>query len=333
MTTLRQRMIDAMVLRGFRPRTQVSYLRAVSQLARHYHRSPELITDKEVQAYLLHLVRDRQLARTSVNQVSSATRFLICEVLGQADRRSRIPMALTPQRLPELLSRAEVAAVLAAPISLKARTLLMTAYATGMRVSELCNLRGCDIDSSPDRMCIRVVAGKGGHDRYSLLTPELLEQLRLYWRQCRRHARPEDWLFPARLDPSKALDTHSAGHYFHIARNAAGIDKVGGIHTLRHYSVSGNMPSDLGNGRSSRGMHATLKPFRSAYSVASERLEEGEQLVVGQPKPRPHQRIEADLHRRQHWVVSIDSCPSSKAITAGSTPACSNSIAVVWRRT
>ena len=100
----------------------------------------------------------------------------------------------------------------------------MTAYATGMRVSELCSLRGCDIDSSPDRMCIRVVAGKGGHDRYSLLTPELLEQLRLYWRQCRSHARPEDWLFPARLDPSKALDTRSAGRYFHIARNAAGID-------------------------------------------------------------------------------------------------------------
>ncbi len=234
MTALRQRMIDAMVLRGFRPRTQVSYLRAVSQMARHYHRSPELITDQEVQAYLLHLVRDRQLARSSVNQVSCATRFLICEVLGQADRRSRIPMALTPQRLPEVLSRAEVAAVLAAPLSLKAHTLLMTAYATGMRVSELCNLRGCDIDSSPDRMCIRVVEGKGGHDRYSLLTPELLEQLRLYWRQCRRHARAEDWLFPARLDPSKALDTRSAGRYFHIARNAAGIDKVGGIHTLRH---------------------------------------------------------------------------------------------------
>jgi integrase/recombinase XerD len=119
MTTLRQRMIDGLFWRGFRPRTQVSYRRAVSQMARHYHRSPELITDQEVQAYLLHLVCDRQLARTSVNQVSSAAGFLICDVLGQADRRSRIPMALTPQRLPEVLSRAEVAAVLAAPISLK----------------------------------------------------------------------------------------------------------------------------------------------------------------------------------------------------------------------
>jgi integrase len=90
----------------------------------------------------------------------------------------------------------------------------MTAYATGMRVSELCNLRGCDIDSSPDRMCIRVVAGEGGHDRYSLLTPELLEQLRLYWRQCRHHARPEDWLFPARetlIYPGQARWSPRAG--------------------------------------------------------------------------------------------------------------------------
>ena len=78
-------------------------------------------------------------------------------------------------------------------------------------------------------MCIRVVAGKGGHDRYSLLSPELLEQLRLYWRLCRRHARAEDWVFRARLERSKALDTRSAGRYFYAARNAAGIAKVGGI--------------------------------------------------------------------------------------------------------
>ena len=148
MTPLRQRMIDAMELRGFRPRTQESYLRVVAQMARHYHRTPELITDQEVQAYLLHLVRERHLARSSVNQASSAVRFLVCEVLGQTERRLRIPMGHTPQRLPEVLSRAEVAAVLAAPMSMKARTLLMTAYASGLRVSELCRLRGCDIDSA-----------------------------------------------------------------------------------------------------------------------------------------------------------------------------------------
>jgi hypothetical protein len=104
MPTLRQRMLDAMVLRGFRPRTRVSHLRAVAQMASHYHRSPERITDEEIKAYLLHLVKDCRLVRASVNhnQASSAVRFLVCEVLGQADRRSRIPMALTPQKLPDV---------------------------------------------------------------------------------------------------------------------------------------------------------------------------------------------------------------------------------------
>jgi integrase/recombinase XerD len=304
MTTLRQRMIDAMVLRGFRPRTQVSYLRAVSQMARHYHRSPDLITDEEMQAYLLHLVRDRHLARTSVNQVSSAVRFLVCEVLGQADRRSRIPMALTPQKLPAVLSREEVAAVLAAPMSIKARTFLMTAYATGMRVSELCNLRGCDIDSSPDRMCIRVVAGKGGHDRYSLLTPELLEQLRLYWRRCRRHARLEDWLFPARLDPSKPLDTRSAGRYFYAARNAAGVSKVGGIHTLRHcfatHLLEGGVDLNsisqlLGHAKLSTTSRY-LRMARPGFSAGDHALALLEQLpklkhkAASSPPPKPKQK-------------------------------------------
>jgi integrase/recombinase XerD len=304
MTALRQRMIDAMVLRGFRPRTQESYLRVISQVARHYHRSPDLITDEEMQAYLLHLVRDRHLARTSVNQVSSAVRFLVCEVLGQADRRSRIPMALTPQKLPAVLSREEVAAVLAAPMSIKARTFLMTAYATGMRVSELCNLRGCDIDSSPDRMCIRVVAGKGGHDRYSLLTPELLEQLRLYWRRCRRHARLEDWLFPARLDPSKPLDTRSAGRYFYAARNAAGVSKVGGIHTLRHcfatHLLEGGVDLNsisqlLGHAKLSTTSRY-LRMARPGFSAGDHALALLEQLpklkhkAASSPPPKPKQK-------------------------------------------
>jgi integrase/recombinase XerD len=92
--------------------------------------------------------------------------------------------------------------MLAAPMSLKARTLLMTACATGMRESELRNLRGCDINSAPGRMCIRVVQGKGGQDRYGLLNAEQLDQLRLYWRTCRRHASGADWLFPAGSNPS-----------------------------------------------------------------------------------------------------------------------------------
>ena len=184
MTPLRLRMLDAMVLRGFAARTQETYLIAVGQMARYHHCSPELLSDEQIQAYLLYLLQERHRSRSTVNITSCAMRFLVCEVLGQTERRPRIPMGRNPQRLPEVLSRAEVAALLAVPMSPKARTFLMTAYASGLRVSELCQLRGCDIDSAADRMCIRVVQGKGGQDRYGLLTPELLDQLRLYWRTC-----------------------------------------------------------------------------------------------------------------------------------------------------
>ncbi len=234
MTPLRQRMIDAMVLRGLAARTQETYLWNVAQLARHYRQSPERLSDEQVQAYLLFLLQERHLSRSTVNQASCSVRFLICDVLGQTERRLQIPMGRSPQRLPELLTRAEVAALLGAAGSLKARTLLMTAYASGLRVSELCALRGCDIDSAPDRMCIRVVQGKGGRDRYSLLTPDLLAQLRLYWRTCRAHAAATGWLFAGHHDPSRALDTSSAQRFYYLARDAAGIPKLGGIHTLRH---------------------------------------------------------------------------------------------------
>lgn len=234
MTPLRQRMIDAMVLRGFTPRTQETYLGAVIRLALYHKRSPELLSDDQVQAYLLHLLQERHLARSSVNLTSCAVRFLICDVLGQSERRLQIPLGRSPQRLPELLSRAEVAALLGAPMSIKARTFLMVAYASGLRLSELCHLRGCDIDSADDRMCIRVVQGKGAKDRYSLLTPDLLEQLRLYWRTCRAGASAAQWLFTSRRDPSQALDCGSGQYYYYKARASAGITKVGGIHSLRH---------------------------------------------------------------------------------------------------
>ena len=244
MTPLRRRMIDAMVLRGFAARTQETYVSAVSLLARHHHRSPELLSDEQVRGYLLHLLQDELRSRSTVNITACAMRFLVCDVLGQAERRVQIALGKCAQRLPEVLSRAEVAALLEAAMSCKARTLLMTAYASGLRLNELCHLRGRDIDSAPDRMCIRVVNGKGGQDRYGLLDAELLAQLRLYWRACRCGARGQDWLFPASRDASRPLDDGSAQRYYYAARDAAGITKAGGIHTLRHYSESGNMPSD-----------------------------------------------------------------------------------------
>lgn len=234
MTPLRQRMLDAMVLRGFAQRTQETYLGAVIRMAQHYDCSPDLLSDEQLQAYLLHLLQERHRSRSTVNLTSCAVRFLVCDVLGQTERRVQIPLGRSPQRLPELLSRAEIAALFGSLTSIKARTFLMTAYASGLRLSELCHLRGCDIDAAPDRMCIRVVQGKGAKDRYSLLTPDLLAQLRLYWRTCRVGARAHDWLFTRRCDPSQPLDRGSGQYYYYTARTAAGITKEGGIHSLRH---------------------------------------------------------------------------------------------------
>jgi site-specific recombinase XerD len=106
-------------------------------------------------------------------------RHPISNVLGGAERRVKIPLGRCPQQLPELLSRSDVAALLNIPMSMKARTFLMTAYARALRLNELCHLRGCDIDSAPDRMCMSVVNGRGGKDRYGILMPDLLDQLRL----------------------------------------------------------------------------------------------------------------------------------------------------------
>ena len=129
MTPLRRRVIDAMVLRGFAAVTQETYLSAVGRMARHHHLSPDLLTDEQAQTAMLYLLQDRQRSRASVNITSCDLRFLVCDVLGQAERRTpnakrqtQIPMGRHPQRLPEVLCRAEVAAVLAAPMSLKART-------------------------------------------------------------------------------------------------------------------------------------------------------------------------------------------------------------------
>lgn len=123
-----------------------------------------------------------------MNQAACVARFLVREVLGQTDRRPPIPLGKRGRSLPEVLSRAEVATLLDAPGSCKVRTFLQTACASGLRVSELCGLRVCDIDSAADRMCIGVVNGNGGHDCYALLSPDLLAHLRQYWLTCRRGA-------------------------------------------------------------------------------------------------------------------------------------------------
>ncbi len=230
MTPLRQRMLDALVLRGMALRTQEAYIDDVARLARHYRRSPDTLTADQVQGYLLHLLRERKLSRSSVNQYGCAYRFLYGTVLGLDGQTFQIPLAPAPQRLPEILSREELARLFAAACHLKSRTFLMLAYGTGLRLSELCHLRVADIDGHADRRCIHVVQGKGAKDRYVPLAEDVLQLLRAWWRS----AHPRTWLFGAQRDPSQPMDGEVAQRWYRAACAHAGIAKRGGIHSLRH---------------------------------------------------------------------------------------------------
>jgi site-specific recombinase XerD len=230
MTPLRQRMVDALVLHGKAERTREAYISAVAQLARHYRCSPDTLSGAQIEAYLLHLLQERHLTRSTVNQAGCAINFLFGKVLGREGTPCRIPLPRGPQKLPEILSRDEIARLLSCASHLKARTALSSAYALGLRVSELCTLRVEHIDSAADRMCVRVVLGKGAKDRYVPLPADLLELLRAYCRQ----VRPRGWLFSAARDPARALHMEQAQRWYWQARDTAGITKGGGIHLLRH---------------------------------------------------------------------------------------------------
>ena len=213
MSPLRQRMLDALVLRGKAVRTQEAYIGAVALMARHFGRSPDTLSAQQVQHYLLHLLRERKLARASVNQYGCAYRFFYGTVLGLDGNTFQIPLAPAPQRLPEILSREELARLFACACHDKARTFLMVSYGTGLRLSEMCHLRPEHIDSHADRMCIRVEQGKGAKDRYVPLADDVLQLLRTRWRS----ARPGPWLFGALRDPLRPLGAKIAQRWYYAA--------------------------------------------------------------------------------------------------------------------
>jgi site-specific recombinase XerD len=228
MTKLRQRMDDDMLARGLADRTREAYLWAVTGLARFYHRSPDQISDAEVQAYLVHLIRERQRAWSTCNIVVNGLRFFYHTTLKRDRTTFSIPSPRQSGKLPIVLSREEVQRLLTHAATQKYRTMLMTKYAAGLRLSEVLHLQAHHIDSA--RMMIRVEQGKGGKDRYTLLPARLLEALRAYWRV----ARPPDWLFPARKDPARRMDPSSLQKAYLTAKRRAGLTKSGGVHTLRH---------------------------------------------------------------------------------------------------
>ncbi len=169
-----------MVLRGFSEKTQEAYLLAMVGLVRHYRRSPDLLSSGEIQAYLLYLIQVRKLAWSSVNVARAALRVFYGDVLEWNETQFSIPPRRGQTQRPKILSLQEVQRLLEATDSLRHRTLLMTTYSAGLRVSEVVRLKPTDIES--DRMLIRVEQGKGRKDRYTILAERSLEELRQYWK-------------------------------------------------------------------------------------------------------------------------------------------------------
>jgi len=226
MGELRTRMDNDLVLRGRADRTRESYLAAVGRLAKYYRRSPELISHGEVQAYLLYLIKQRKLSYSTCNIAAQAFRFLYHTTLGRDRAEFDLPHIHQPQRLPEIFSREEVARLLAVTTNPKHHAVLAATYSAGLRVGEVVKLKLSDIDSG--RMTIRIEQAKGAKDRYSLLSPMLLEELRACWKLFR----PKVWLFETRT--GKHLDITTAQRIYMRAKLKARITKRGGIHALRH---------------------------------------------------------------------------------------------------
>lgn len=227
MTPLRRRMLEDMSIRNFAENTQLSYLQQVVCFARHFDRSPDELGPEEVRAYQSHLVNERHLSAGSVGIATAALRFLYRVTLKRDWTSDDIPMPKKPFILPVVLSPEEVRLFLASVANLKHRTILMTAYAAGLRVSECTHLKVTDVDSQ--RMVIRVDQGKGNKDRYVMLSPRLLEALRAYWTS----ERPKDWLFPGDI-PGRPITRDAVGQACQKAHRACGITKPITPHSLRH---------------------------------------------------------------------------------------------------
>jgi integrase/recombinase XerD len=236
MTPLRQRMTEDMQLRGLTPETQRSYVHYMAGLARFYQTSPDLLGLEEIREYQLYLVNERGLSPESVNAFVSAAKFFYNVTLETPWPEDALPRCRVPQKLPVVLSPAEIHELFQHVFSIRYRAALMTAYGAGMRVSEVVSLKVGDIDSN--RMLIRVRQGKGKKDRYAMLSPRLLVVLRAWWRACHPAGRPhpsspDQWLFPG----------WRQGHHMHAASlqkacqeasRAAGLSKRVTVHGLRH---------------------------------------------------------------------------------------------------
>ncbi len=229
---LRQRMLEDMRMRKLAPKTREAYIRAVSRFAKYLGRSPDTATAEDLRRYQLHLV-DSGTSPITLNATITGLKFLFDVTLGHGDVLAKMQSVRVPHKIPVVLNKQEVSRLIACAGNLKHQTALALAYATGLRVGELLALKVSDIDSQ--RMTLRVEQGKGSKDRYAMISPILLERLRVWWRVARAQGKMLNggWLFPGR-DPIDPLTAKQLNRAIHEAATLAKIDKRVSMHTLRH---------------------------------------------------------------------------------------------------
>ena len=228
MTPLRKRMLDELQLRNYADLTADRYLDAVKRFAEFFGKSRERLGPEQIRQYLLHLVQEKKAAPSTVQIHRAALKFLYVKTLNQPWFDERIARARKRQRLPSVLSAAEITRILDHTVNLKHWMIIATFYATGLRCNELRLLKSGDIDSR--RMVIHVRQGKGGIPRDIGLSPLLLERLRIYW----RWRKPKDWLFPSQMRPQQPMERKTIRLACTNARRRAGIDKPVTPHVFRH---------------------------------------------------------------------------------------------------
>jgi integrase/recombinase XerD len=227
MGKLHDQMLMEMELRNFSPKTIKAYLWNMKAYTRHFMKSPTEMGETEIKQYLHYLKVVKKVSYSNINIAYSALRFFYVDTLHREWQVEKIPRPKVGRKLPVVLSREALQKLFAATPNLKHRVILMTTYSAGLRVSEVAHLKITDIDSQ--RMQIRVEQGKGQKDRYTLLSKELLPELRDYYLQYK----PTTWLFEGK-GGNVPLSVGTIQKIFKTAKTNAGIHQPATVHTLRH---------------------------------------------------------------------------------------------------
>jgi len=227
MTELRSKYISYLRYRNYSVHTIKHYCSCLIGLSKHYKTSPDKLTRDQFLDYLYYLVEDKQVSAIYLNQLLSAYKILVEEVLRRKWEEFSIRRPKLEKKLPVVLSQEEVKQIIDCITNLKHRAFISLIYSCGLRVSELINLKVTDIDST--RMQIHIRSGKGGKDRYVMLSERILVMLREYWKVYR----PKEYLFEG-IKPGKAISVRTVQHTFSTAVKRSGINKHPCIHTLRH---------------------------------------------------------------------------------------------------